>query len=176
MLQPLPIIPQISVPQIPPTVTDGVGALFAHNWYAGAAIGLMFFIQAVKKYELVWWTKTPVGWRFLWPIALAMIAAFVHGYFSGETLHASLMDTLNAIWQIAFPAMGGAAALKESLFPWSGGAGGVKPVPPEDPITIPAPPPTSPADLRLVPSTPPSAPEDDRVTPVDPPPDPPPAA
>lgn len=161
-MQPLPIIP---TPQIPSTLTDGVGALLTHNWYAGAAIGLMLFLQAVKKYELFWWNKTPVGWKFVWPIALAMIAAFIHGYAAGETLHASLMDTLNAIWQIAFPAMGGAAALKESPLPWSGGAAGapLAPAAAADAITIPSPPPSSPPDLHVVPS-----PEDDGETPVDP--------
>lgn len=170
-MPPLPVIP---TPQIPPTLTDGVGALLTHNWYAGAAIGLMIFIQVVKKYELLWWNKTPVGWKFVWPIGLAMIAAFIHGYAAGETLHASLMDTLNAIWQIAFPAMGGAAALKESPLPWSGGAAGAPPpviaaTTESDAITIPSPAPSSPADLHVVPT-----PEDDRETPVDP--GPPPAA
>lgn len=172
-MQPLPAIPD--VPQIPATLTDGVQALLTHNWYAGAAIGLMIFIQVVKKYELLWWSKTPLGFKFVWPIALAMLAAFVHGYAAGETLHASLMDTLNAIWQIAFPAMGGAAALKNSPLPWSGGAGGIpKPPPPPDldAITIPSPPPPLPADLHLVPplEAAPEHDEDDRKTPLDPPP------
>lgn len=163
-MQPLPVIP---APQIPTTLTDGVSALLTHNWYAGAAIALMLLLQLVKKYELFYWDKTPLGFKFLWPIGIAMVTAFVHGYVAKETLHMSLMDALNAIWQIAFPAMGGAAALKESPFPWSGGAGGEPAAPPADTATtIPSPPP--PPDLHIVPDL--AVPADDRKTPVDPPP------
>jgi len=67
------------------------------------------------------WARIPVGYRFLVPIVAAMGMAFVHGFLTHETLTASIWDVI----KIAFTAMGGAAALKESPLPWDGGKGGV---------------------------------------------------
>ncbi len=133
-----------------------------HNWFAVAAIVIMCLIQVAKKFELPLWTKTPLGYRFLWPILLGAAVAFVHGYLTHETAGASIWDAV----KVAFTAMGGAAALKESPLPWSGGAGGILQTVTAPPTEMPAIPP-----LHLVT-------EDDRPTPVDfsprPPSDPPP--
>lgn len=163
------------MPTIPPTpspdVLQAISDFASHQWYAGAAIILMLLIQIVRTRELTLWTKTPNGWRWLWPVGLAMAAAFIHAYVIGEALRQAGIDVLNSLWQIALPAMGGAAALKESPLPWDGAAGGVKPV-----ATLAKPAPASiPPDLHLVPG-----PNEDRPTPVDPgvrpPPSTPPAA
>lgn len=137
------------------TIQDFTTAFTGNNWYAVAALLLMLAIQISKKYEAKLWTLFPVGWRFLVPVLGAMGAAFTHGFLLHESWQQAGLDSLNAIWQIAIPAMGGAAALKESHVPWDGGAGGA---PKPDPVASPA----SPPDLHLVA-------DDDRPTPVDPP-------
>lgn len=175
-MPPLPTIP--ALPAAPPP-TDAINAFMVHNWFAFAAIILMLFIQVLKQQEAKWWTATPNGVRFLWPLGLGAIAAFVHAFVAGEALHAALWDTLNSVWQIALPAMGGAALLKESPLPWDGGAGGIpKPAPLSALPSISAPviPISSSPANDLTPA------EDDRLTPVDatvrppPPSSPPPAA
>jgi hypothetical protein len=149
-----------------PNITQVITAFMAHNWYAIAAFTLMVGVQIVRKNNLKIWLMVPSGYRFLWPAVAAMTAAFIHAFAAGEALKQALLDSLNAIWQIAIPAMGGAAALKESPLPWDGGAGGI----PKSSGAVPAA--TSPAS-------------DDRPTPVDhphsppselPPSDPPPPA
>lgn len=156
-MQPLPTIPDVPAP--PPT--DAINAFMTHNWYAFAAIILMLFIQVLRKQEAAWWQKTPNGLRFLWPLGLAAVASFVHAFIAGEVFHQALMDALNSVWQIALPAMGGAALLKESPLPWDGGSGGIpKPLPPIAPVI-------SISKSTLAPAND-LTPEDDRVTPVDP--------
>jgi uncharacterized integral membrane protein len=100
------------------------GDFATHNWYAVAAIVLMLLIQIARVKEAALWTKTPSGWRWLWPVGLSMVTAFVHAFVVGEALKQAGLDVLNSLWQIALPAMGGAAALKESPLPWDGGPGG----------------------------------------------------
>lgn len=141
-----------------------------HNWYAVAVLVVMLATQYVKVHRSEVWAKFPVGWRFGFPALAAMAAAFVHAFAAGEPWKQAGLDVLNSLWQIALPAMGGAAALKESPLPWSGGSGGAPKLAPADPA--PAPPPSNVVQLPL-------AAEDDRLTPVDgslPPSDPPPAA
>lgn len=152
-----PALPPIAaVPS--PDLAQGINAFASHNWYAAAAIVLMLVIQIVRSREMALWTKTPDGFRWAWPVGLAMVTAFVHAFVVGEALRQAGVDVLNSLWQIALPAMGGAAALKESPLPWDGGAGGGGPVVPAKPAM-----PSVPPDLHLVPSD-----QDDRPTPVDP--------
>lgn len=161
------------MPTIPPTQTpdllQGINAFASHNWYAAAAILLMLAIQIVRTRELSLWTKTPSGWRWLWPTGLAMVTAFIHAFAVGEVLKQAGLDVLNSLWQIALPAMGGAAALKESPLPWDGGPGGAQKIAAravgaaaEKAASMRPPPPASP-DLHLH-----VANQDDRPTPVDP--------
>lgn len=138
-------------------IQEYMTAVIEKNWYALAALVLMLAIQLSKQYETRFWAVFPVGWRFLAPVVGACSAAFVHAFLLHKTVQQAGIDSLNAIWFIAIPAMGGAAALKESHVPWSGGAGGGQ-LP--SPAALPAP--ASPADLHLVPM-------EDRPTPVDPP-------
>ncbi len=151
----MPTIPPLQNPDL----ALGVQAFASHNWYAVAAILLMLLIQFVRAKELPLWTRTPNGWRWLWPVGLAAVTAFVHAFAMGEALKQAGLDVLNSLWQIALPAMGGAAALKESPLPWDGGAGGKSAKP------APLPPPLPP-DLHLVPPV--IVEGDDRPTPVDP--------
>lgn len=109
-----------------------LNALLTKNWYALAAVTLMILIQIARKNELKFWGWIPSGFRFLWPVIGAAGAAFVHGFLTKEPLHQALLDTLNSVWQIAIPAMGGAAALKESPIPWDGGKGGALQAPAAD--------------------------------------------
>lgn len=154
----MPTIP----PTPPPDLLGAINAFASHQWYAGAAIVLMLLIQIVRSRELALWTKTPNGFRWAWPVGLAMAAAFIHAFVVGEALRQAGIDVLNSLWQIALPAMGGAAALKESPIPWDGGAGGsMKYAARGKAIRMPSIPP----DLHLVPSR---SEEDDRLTPVDP--------
>lgn len=155
-----PALPPIAaVPS--PDLAQGINAFVSHNWYAAAAIVLMLVIQIVRSREMALWTKTPVGFRWAWPVGLAMVTAFVHAFVVGEALKQAGVDVLNSLWQIALPAMGGAAALKESPLPWDGGAGGaMKYASFGAAVTQPSYPP----DLHLV--TPEN--EDDRPTPIDP--------
>jgi hypothetical protein len=158
------------MPTIPPTPSPDVTALLAdfasHNWYAVAAIALMFLIQIARVKEAALWTKTPSGWRWVWPVGLSMVTAFMHAFVVGEVLKQAGIDVLNSLWQIALPAMGGAAALKESPLPWDGGPGGAPKlaahavgVAAEKASLRPAAP-----DLHLAPPTD----QDDRPTPIDP--------
>lgn len=116
------------MPTIPPTPTADpvtlITSFASHQWYAVAAILLMLLIQIARVKEAALWTKTPSGWRWLWPTGLAMVTAFIHAFVLGEALKQAGLDVLNSLWQIALPAMGGAAALKESPLPWDGGPGG----------------------------------------------------
>ncbi len=139
-----PTIPDMPIPTDP---TELIGYLATHNWYAIAAVALMIGLQLVRKHAADWWQKTAVGYRFLWPTLVAAVVGFIHGFVVGKPVNGALLEALNALWQIALPAMGAAAALKESPIPWDGGAGGIKkPEPlPADPVS-----------------------EDDRLTPVDP--------
>lgn len=145
----MPTIPDIQ----PPSFVEIFSAFTSRNWYALAAIALMLLIQYAKANESSLWTKTPIGVRFVWPIGLGAAVAFVHAFLLKEPLAQAGIDVLNSLWQIALPAMGFSAALRESPLPWSGGAGGVKPILKRG------------AAPRLVPVS-----EDDRPTPVDPPP------
>ena len=147
--------PTIADMPIPTDPAELIGYLATHNWYALAAIALMIGLQLVKKHASDWWSKTAVGYRFLWPTLIAAVTGFIHGFVTGATLNGALLDALNALWQIALPAMGGAAALKESPIHWSGGAGGAL-LPPK-PAPLPAEPESGHDDLE----------EDDRPTPVD---------
>lgn len=139
-----PTIPDMPIPTDP---AELIGYLANHNWYAIAAIVLMIGLQIVRKHAADWWQKTAVGYRFLWPVGISAVVGFIHGFVTGKPINGALLDALNALWQIALPAMGAAAALKESPIPWDGGKGGSLP-----------PPAPAPADLA----------EDDRLTPVDP--------
>ena len=116
------------MPTIPPSPSPDfialAGDFASHNWYAAAAIVLMLLIQIARVKEAALWTKTPSGWRWLWPVGLSMVTAFVHAFVVGEALKQAGFDVLNSLWQIALPAMGGAAARKESPLPWDGGPGG----------------------------------------------------
>lgn len=154
------------MPTIPPapaaSLSQGLDAFASHNWYAVAAIVLMLAIQIARSRELALWTHTPNGWRWLWPVGLAGAAAFVHAFALGEALKQAGLDVLNSLWRIALPAMGGAAALKESPLPWDGGSGGKSAAAPERPRPAPSVPP----DLHLVPDV--IADAGDRPTPVDP--------
>lgn len=157
-----PVLP--TIPPMPaPDLLQGLNAFASHNWYAAAAIVLMLAIQIARSRELALWTKTPVGFRWAWPVGLAMVTAFVHAFVVGEALRQAGIDVLNSLWQIALPAMGGAAALKESPLPWDGGAGGALKY-----ASFGAAAKTSslslPPDLHLVTPTD----QDDRPTPVDP--------
>lgn len=147
-----PTIPDMPIPTDP---AELIGYLASHNWYAIAAVILMVALQLVKKHEADWWNKTAVGYRFLWPVVIAAVAGFVHGFALGETVNHALLDALNALWQIALPAMGAAAALKESPLPWSGGAGGAKPLPaPSPPLSTEHDDRPTPIDLSVVPNRP----------------------
>lgn len=156
----MPTVPP-AIPPVPSAdILQGINAFLSHQWYAGAAILLMLVIQIIRTREMALWTRTPVGFRWAWPVGLAMAAAFVHAFVVGEALKQAGLDVLNSLWQIALPAMGGAAALKESPLPWDGGAGGsVKYATRGAAIKMPSIPP----DLHLVPSA-----DGDRPTPVDP--------
>ncbi len=146
-----PTIPDMPLPQDP---TELIGYVATHNWYAIAAVVLMVGLQLVRKHAPEWWQKTGVGYRFLWPVVIAAVTGFVHGFIVGKPVNGALIEALNALWQIALPAMGGAAALKESPIPWDGGAGGVpKPKKPKA------------SDLD---SDQGDLDEDDRPTPIDP--------
>lgn len=139
-----------------------VTALLERNYYVLSVAALMILIQVGKTKLPEYWEKIPVGFRFLPAVLVAMANGFIHGFAMGETWQLALTDALNAIWQVAIPAMGGAAALKESHLPWDGGAGGVKPLP--EPAYAP---------LSLVIPRASVLPEDllspdDRPTPVDP--------
>ncbi len=130
------------------TPSDILNALTHRDWYAVAAVTLMVATQIARKNAPVLWSKIPKGFRFLWPTLAAMAAAFVHAFLTKAPLSLALGDT----FKIAFLAMGGAAALKESPVPWDGGPGGV----PASPAPAPSP---SPA---LADAT-----EDESPTPVD---------
>lgn len=144
---------------MPQPLLDFINDIMTKNWFAVAALAIMFFIQFSKTtWAAALYAKIPNGYRFIVPVALAAGAAFVHGFLAHETLGASIWDAV----KIAFSAMGGAAALKESPLPW----GNVVP----DPRL---------ASTRLPPPPPEEISESDRVTPVDGPgfpPDPPAAA
>jgi len=150
---------------MPQPLLDFYNSILTKNWFATAALAIMIGTQLLKR--LPWlslriWVKIPVGYRFLVPIVAAMATAFVHGYVAHETLTASIWDVV----KIAFTAMGGAAALKESPLPWDGGKGGTPPL-----VPVPA----SPAQALYHPLV--DVADDDK-TPVDgkPPSDPPTAA
>jgi hypothetical protein len=159
------------MPTIPPTPSPDLIALIgdfaSHNWYAVAAIVLMLLIQIARVKETALWTKTPSGWRWLWPVGLAMVTAFVHAFVIGEALKQAGLDVLNSLWQIALPAMGGAAALKESPLPWDGGPGGAPKLAARaigaaaEKAASMRPPQAASPDLHVVS-------QDDRPTPVDP--------
>lgn len=142
-----------------------ITSLIDHNWYAVSVASVMIITQLARKYASDLWQKIPNGLRFLPPVLSAAALAFVHGFAKNEVWTQAGIDALNSIWQIAIPAMGGAAALKESPLPWDGGSGGVKALP-----------------VAVAPPEPSIAPigQDDRPTPVDghgpvlPPSDPPP--
>ncbi len=128
-------------------------ALLERNWYVIAVATLMCLIQLAKTRLPQYWSKIPVGWRFLPSVLVAMAGAFVHAFALGQPVTDALSAALNAIWQIAIPAMGGAAALKESHLPWDGGAGGVPaPILQDDRPT-----PLDPGVVPVPPSDPPSA-------------------
>jgi hypothetical protein len=168
-MQPVPPVPSVDFSLDPKAIYS---YLVGHNWYACAAVAVMIAFQIIRKKEVAWYQKTPNGYRFLWPVGLSMLGAFVHGFVLGEPLKQALFDMVNAVWQIAGPAMGLAAALKESPLPWDGGAGGL----PKIDLMNPAP--GMPGRPTLVPPAPPTPP-DDRPTPIDPstaPKTPPPAA
>ncbi len=120
---------------MPQPLIDLYTSLTTQNWFASAALAIMVGTQLLKN--LPWlkakiWAKIPVGYRWGVPVLGASLAAFVHGFEVHETAAASIWDAI----KIALTAMGGAAALKESPLPWSGGAGGAPVpvlVPPENP-------------------------------------------
>lgn len=111
---------------MPQPLIDLYQSLTTHNWFATAALTIMLGIQIGKSTTLgaKLYAYVPDGYRFLVPTVLASLTAFVHGFQAHETFQASIWDAI----KIAFTAMGGAAALKESPLPWGGGAGG-KPLP-----------------------------------------------
>lgn len=134
-----------------------VTQVLQHNWYAVAVLVVTLGTQYVKTHHDAVWAKFPVGWRFGLPAVGAMAAAFLHAWALGEPWKQALLDVGNSLWQIATPAMGVAAVLKESHLPWDGGAGGAPKL-----IALS----TSPLPANVVPISHASS-EDDRVTPVD---------
>jgi hypothetical protein len=112
---------------MPQPLVDLYQYILVKNWFAVAAVTIMIVIQVGKSFPALGqklWVKIPDGYRFLVPIGLSMLTAFVHGFQTHETFWASLWDAI----RIALGAMGGAAALKESPLPWDGGKGGA-PIP-----------------------------------------------
>ncbi len=108
---------------MPQPLIDLYQSLVTRNWFATAALTIMLGIQIGKSTPLGGkiYAHVPNGYRFLVPMVLASLTAFVHGFQAHETLQASIWDAI----KIALSAMGGAAALKESPLPWGGGAGGL---------------------------------------------------
>jgi hypothetical protein len=110
---------------MPQIFIDFYNDILTKNYFALAAVTIMILTQVVKT--LPWlqqtiWSKIPVGWRFLVPVVLSMAMVFVHGFLTGEAWQADLWDVVRA----ALGAMGGNAALTESVLPWGGGPGGIK--------------------------------------------------
>ncbi len=138
---------------MPQAVIDLYQSLIHQNWFATAALTIMLGIQIGKSTPIGGkiYAYVPNGYRFLVPMVLASLTAFVHGFQAHETLQASIWDAI----KIALSAMGGAAALKESPLPWGGGAGGL-------PVPVPAVPGTPAARMAA-----PHPLTDDDVTPVD---------
>lgn len=111
---------------MPQILLDFYHDLLTKNYFALAAVTIMILTQVIKTVPWLQqqiWAKIPVGWRYLVPVVLSMAMAFVHGFLTGETWQADLWDVV----RIALGAMGGNAALTESVLPWGGGPGGIKP-------------------------------------------------
>lgn len=103
-----------------------VGALSLKSWYGAVALGLMIFLQIVRKHPTTsrYWNRLPEGWRFLPGVVSSFAVAFVASYSASAPWNDAALAGVGGIFGIAIPAMGGAAWLKESHMPWDGGAGG----------------------------------------------------
>ncbi len=77
--------------------------------------------------------RIPDGYRFLVPVVAGAAVGFAHGYQNGYAITGALVEMVFGIFGVSATAMGINAALKESKFPWDGGAGGKPADPPSKP-------------------------------------------
>lgn len=105
-----------------------VAALRVHDWYAIVAIVMLLTIQLFRSHPLTadTWQKIPEGWRFLPAVITSFSIAFVKAFLDKAAPLDAVVAGVGGVLGIAIPAMGLAAALKESKLPWDGGAGGGK--------------------------------------------------
>lgn len=108
---------------------DIAKALQLHNWYALAALILLFVTQLFRKLPKLGdlWLKMPDGWRWLFPVGSGAIAGFTGAFQSGQPIGAALVAALGGALGISIPAMGLNAWLTESPVRWNGTAGGLPP-------------------------------------------------
>lgn len=106
---------------------DLVKALQARAWYPFAGILLFLLLDLWKRVAPVWGPRIPDGWRWLPPVLVAAIGAFVDAYVAGWSWKLALFMAAYGILSVAGTAMGTQGALKESVLKgWGrwGGPGG----------------------------------------------------
>jgi TctA family transporter len=98
------------------------------NYYSIAALALTLIVYALRKLPGLKnvWQKIPDGWRWLVPTLAGALAGLIPLVQSGASVKDIAMALLAGLFGISLPAMGVAAAVKDSPLPIDGGAGGVK--------------------------------------------------
>jgi hypothetical protein len=111
---------------------DIAKALQLHNWYALAALIVLFATQLFRKAPMLsdLWRKVPDGWRWLFPVVSGASAGFVGAFQAGLSFTVALVGAVGGALGISVPAMGLNALLTESPIRWNGGSGGT-PTPPK---------------------------------------------
>lgn len=104
-------------------------ALRLHDWYAVAALALTLITQLIRKspYLQKAWAKIPDGYRWMIPIVSGAVTGFTAAFHEGLPAADAILGAVGGALGLGLPAMGLAAALKESPLPWDGGAGGKSP-------------------------------------------------
>lgn len=108
---------------------DIAKALQLHNWYALAALILLFVTQLFRKAPKLsdLWRKVPDGWRWLFPVVGGAVTGFTGAFQAGQPLGSALVAAAGGTLGISLTAMGLNALLTESVVPWNGGSGGLPP-------------------------------------------------
>lgn len=106
------------------TPDDLVRAIQARAWYPLIGILLFLLLDLWKRVAPVWGPRIPDGWRWLPPVLLAAVGAFVDAFVAGLSWKLALIMAAYGIVSVAGPAMGTQGALKESVLKGLGRWGG----------------------------------------------------